>query len=1396
MPNDTEVVVPISADNKPLKNTLNETTNEIEKQSKKWDKAIEDSSNNMQKSFTKALDINRLKDWGIQAAKVMFDFGMQCVNAASDLQEVQNVVDTTFGQSASQIDAWAKTAITQFGLSETKAKQFASTLGAMMKSAGMAGDEVVKVSEDLAGLAADMSSFYNLDFDTAFQKIRSGLSGETEPLKQLGINMSQANLQAYALQKGITKTLDSMSQGEITMLRYQYLMQATADAQGDFAKTSDGYANSLRLLQSNLESIKTQIGTVFIDVLANATTSLNNFLTAINKPKQKTVLDEFAEINLNTDEKLRQLAATSQEAETLIGTLEGISSQVINYQQSGNLVTFIESLSGNITGLDDALTKAKEGDLNGAIDNLAEHLAQELGGDPTKWKDLLQAISNNAGAAIAATQGDSTKTKAFLENVAAGSDDLTTDYSTYWESLLKVLGTNAASAISALAGGDNTGSILEGIAGGANELKSGTGAKWKPFIDAIKGLNDAPNAPKSLAEIATALSTNLGGDAKKWENLLKAIGDNAGSAIAATSGDDGKTKDFLEKVAASADDLDTDYSTYWTNLLKALGDNAGAAIDALANGEGRATIVKDIAEGANELKSGTGFSWGVFVTSLSGLNNNKDVPETLQGIAKAFSEQLGGDPAKWENLLKAVGQNAKAAIDAVSGDAGKTKDFLQKVADGADDLTTDYSTYWSSLLQVLGTNAESAIKGLANATDPTAPGTVLSGIAAGANKLSIISPTVWNSLLGALTQVNGLSNIFNNTSAGKNVEDLANALSGNSPDVSKAEAWQTFLNALSENPDALTSLTKTSAEETAGWLSTMANAVNEIDPSDADAWNRLFANFVQGLPGLNDTEGGHAFFQTIAEEFLAMGNESEIAKQGLANLGLSTDQIDTAQKEWLETCKRLVQTIPGLNEIINTQTGEVNGGKQAIEDYYKTWKAEQEKQLLWDAYYQKQRVLNERKADEYRYQLEYMTAQARYNLLARRYKELGGYEAYDNLVGETHYVAPKFSYTEEEKELINIHKQLKDSETELINTYKAYTDEVNNNKVAEEDLALTYDALTESVGAYEDGMNGANQATDEGTSSFGRLADQADEVTKAIDATEKAVQALQNYTEQVYQSSLKSIEGTLGGFNSVKTLQDQAKEKMDDLTASLNKWNQENQKAGKTNPYVQQLEDAKNAIPSIQNLNEALQSQLDFLKEYQDNLAKMKALGYTDEVIAMVSGGSVQDASYAKALADTHKTDDNIRAINKKVSDINTKSKELAATMTDNNLKVDEEYKKLQTTAAEAIAGLDQYTEAKENVNHTMEGILEGLGDNAKQVQTQVDNILNMLAELSGASYNVNIPGVNIDIAGASGSSYTPIILQSNLTLDGKQVANSVSTHQAEQLTQMTRGGYTFTKSP
>lgn len=118
---------------------------------------------------------------------------------------MQNVVDVTFGQGASKINAWAKTTASAFGISELSAKQYSGTMGAMLKSMGLTTDASLNMSQKITELAGDLASFYNLDVDDAFTKIRSGISGETEPLKQLGINMSVANLEAYAMSKGITK---------------------------------------------------------------------------------------------------------------------------------------------------------------------------------------------------------------------------------------------------------------------------------------------------------------------------------------------------------------------------------------------------------------------------------------------------------------------------------------------------------------------------------------------------------------------------------------------------------------------------------------------------------------------------------------------------------------------------------------------------------------------------------------------------------------------------------------------------------------------------------------------------------------------------------------------------------------------------------------------------------------------------------------------------------------------------------------------------------------------------------------------------------------------------------------------------------------------------------------
>ena len=213
----------------------------------------------------------------------LISFGKESVKLASDIQEVQNVIDVTFGQGAAEIEEFAKSAAEAFGLSELSAKQYTGTMGAMLKSSGLATSAAQEMSLALSGLTGDMASFYNLDTDTAFEKIRSGISGETEPLKQLGINMSVANLEAYALSQGITKSYSAMSQAEQVLLRYNYLLSVTGDTQGDFARTSGSFANQIRLLQLNFDQLRISVGSALIPIAQAVLPSINAIIAGLTK---------------------------------------------------------------------------------------------------------------------------------------------------------------------------------------------------------------------------------------------------------------------------------------------------------------------------------------------------------------------------------------------------------------------------------------------------------------------------------------------------------------------------------------------------------------------------------------------------------------------------------------------------------------------------------------------------------------------------------------------------------------------------------------------------------------------------------------------------------------------------------------------------------------------------------------------------------------------------------------------------------------------------------------------------------------------------------------------------------------------------------------------------------
>ena len=270
MGEDGKVVYKIEGDNSQALKALDEFEKEAKKTGGQFEGTVKDTMDGAESTVsTTAAKIAKAIGSAF-VTKQVIAFGKAAIGVASDLNEVQNVVDTTFGDGSVKIDEWAKNAAEAFGESELQAKQFTSTLGAMFKSMGVGQADMEEMSMSLAGLAGDMASFYNLDPTEAFEKLRSGISGETEPLKQLGINMSVVNLEAFAMSEGITKSYQEMTQAEQATLRYQYIMSATADAQGDFANTSDSLANQQRILQLEIQTLAAEIGNDLMPIAQGA----------------------------------------------------------------------------------------------------------------------------------------------------------------------------------------------------------------------------------------------------------------------------------------------------------------------------------------------------------------------------------------------------------------------------------------------------------------------------------------------------------------------------------------------------------------------------------------------------------------------------------------------------------------------------------------------------------------------------------------------------------------------------------------------------------------------------------------------------------------------------------------------------------------------------------------------------------------------------------------------------------------------------------------------------------------------------------------------------------------------------------------------------------------------
>lgn len=207
--------------------------------------------------------------------------GVAAFKMASDYNETFSKMEQVFKGNSKQVEAWAKNSLKEFGMARETAYGMVATFGDMSMSMGLSSDEALQMSTSVAGLAGDMAAFHNVSLDVAQTALNSIWTGETESLRQFGIVMTQTNLDAFALEKGLGKTFQQMSQSEQVQLRYAYVMENTANAHGNYLLTNKEAAGQMKTLSESVKELAANIGQVLLPIITPILTKLNEWISKL-----------------------------------------------------------------------------------------------------------------------------------------------------------------------------------------------------------------------------------------------------------------------------------------------------------------------------------------------------------------------------------------------------------------------------------------------------------------------------------------------------------------------------------------------------------------------------------------------------------------------------------------------------------------------------------------------------------------------------------------------------------------------------------------------------------------------------------------------------------------------------------------------------------------------------------------------------------------------------------------------------------------------------------------------------------------------------------------------------------------------------------------------------------
>ena len=672
------------------------------------------------------------------SVKAIASFSKKCLELGSDLAEVQNVVDSTFGRGSKAqkaINDFAQNAAKQFGLSETMAKRYAGTFGAMSKAFGFTDDAAAEMSTTLTGLAGDVASFYNISQDEAYTKLKSVFTGETESLKDLGVVMTQSALDQFALANGFGRTTSAMSEQEKVALRYRFVMDKLSTASGDFARTSGGWANQVRLLKLQFDSLCATIGEVLIQALTPAIQALNAFMGALIKAANTFKSFVFSLFGKNSEDlqagsaattaSLAGMTAGAEDAAEGIGDVgdaasgtgkdvsdaaKKIQRSLASFDKITKLTDQSASGSGSVSGSGSGSgggggSAGGLGDTSSALPNSAYDAGDDAGPlakIAEKLKGIKDLFVNGFWEGFGDTKVlDSIRTH--IDNIKSSLDKIFGNeksmkaFSDWFDSLVTLFGRVSGAAASIVA------TVVDNLLGGMDKWLTKHGDDiskwWQELLGTWTKINNkagelvtaiadifsvfrSDEAKSCTASIISILFTPISNVvtlvskfAATWlENVVKIIEDNKEKIKTALEGSIGRAATILDTIDNTVTKVWKNVQKLWDEHIKPLLDTVGDTVS------------------------------GVLGILLDGWN--KDISPVLDKLSKKFKEVMEDhvDPMLdslnellgsifdllkkiWEKILdplfKWIAENVMPTLKPIVEFIGeKLLDKLQEVADG------------------------------------------------------------------------------------------------------------------------------------------------------------------------------------------------------------------------------------------------------------------------------------------------------------------------------------------------------------------------------------------------------------------------------------------------------------------------------------------------------------------------------------------------------------------------------------------------------------------------------------------------------------------------------------------------------------------------------------------